>query len=328
MSGMRPADPRALGPATEGVRASIRVTIRMGEHRRMFRRELLLPIGLVGLLGGCSRPAPPLVVGSKTAVEQIFLAEVAARHLERKLGLKVARKYNWGETQAVHTALVGGEIDVYPEYGCLALGTILRVEVPTERAVILERARDEYKNRFAAIWLDPLGFDGRCQVAVRKSDADRFELTKLSDLASRKEGWRLGMSRELRSRRDGFALLETRYRIPLHAPAAAMDSATLARALAGDKIDVIVAGATDPVWGRDDLQILEDDQQVITPCEASYVLRSAVDRAHPGVRAALAELSGKFTLAAVRAANVKLSGGLASPDAVAESFLREVGLPR
>jgi glycine betaine/choline ABC-type transport system substrate-binding protein len=325
---MRPVNPRALEPARERVPDSIHVTILMGEHSRMFRRKLLMPICLGGLLGACSRPAPPLAVGSKTSVEQIFLAEVAARHLERKLGLKVARKFSWGETQAVHTALVGGEIDLYPEYGCVAVGAILRVELSTEREVILERARDEYKNQFRAIWMDPLGFDGRYQVAVLKSDAARFKVKKLSDLAGRKEGWRIGLTRDLRSRKDGMALLGARYRIPLRTPPVAMDPPMFARALAEDQIDVIVASATDAVWDRGDLRILEDDLQVISPCEASYVLRSDADQARPGVRAALAELSGKFTLAAVRAANLNLSGGRTSVEAAAENFLREVGLPR
>jgi glycine betaine/choline ABC-type transport system substrate-binding protein len=294
----------------------------------MFRLMMLAPIGLMGLLAACSRPAPPLAVGSKTGVEQIFLAEVAARRLERTLGLQVARKYSWGETQAVHTALVGGEIDLYPEYGCVALGAILRVELSTERAVILERARNEYKSQFRAVWMDPLGFDGRYQVAVRSSDAARFKVNKLSDLASRKEGWRIGMSRELRSRKDGVALLGARYRIPLRNPPVAVESPAFARALAEDRIDVIVAGATDAVWDRDDLRILEDDLQIISPCEASYVLRSDIDLARPGVRLALAELSGKFTLAAVRAATLKLSLGQVSVEAAADQFLREVGLPQ
>jgi glycine betaine/choline ABC-type transport system substrate-binding protein len=294
----------------------------------MLARKLPMPVCLLGLLAACSRSQPPLAVGSKTSVEQVFLAEVAAQHLERKLGLKVARKYNWGETQSVHTAMVGGEIDIYPEYGCVAIGTILRVELSTERAVILERARDEYKNQFRAIWLDPLGFDGRYQVAVRQSDAARFKVKKLSDLASRKEGWRIGITRELRSRKDGMALLGARYRIPLHAPPVAMDSPMFPRALAEDMIDVIVAGATDPVWGRDDLRILVDDLQVISPCEASYVLRSDADQTRPGVRAALAELSGKFTLETIRAANINLSDGRVSVEAAAENFLREVGLPQ
>jgi glycine betaine/choline ABC-type transport system substrate-binding protein len=300
----------------------------MGDLHRMLERKLPLPICLFGLLACCSRSEPPLVVGSKNGVEQVFLAEVAARHLERKLGLWVNRRFNWGETLAVHTAMVGGEVDVYPEYGCVAMATILRVPITAERGVILERARAEYGNRFHAIWLDPLGFDNRYRVAVLTKDAVRFKVKKLSDLAGRKEGWRLGMSRELLSRKDGLALLEGRYLIPLRAPPLAVDPALFPRVLSEDKVDVIVADAIDQVWSRDDLQILDDDLQVIPPCEASYVLRSAAEQAHPGVRAALAGLSGKFTLATMRTTIRNLSASRVSVEAAAENFLREVGLPQ
>jgi glycine betaine/choline ABC-type transport system substrate-binding protein len=101
----------------------------------------------------------------------------------------------------VHTGLVGGEIDLYPEYGCIALPVMLRAQMDTDRNSMLERLRDEYASRFRALWLDPLGFDGRCLVAVRQSDAAKLKLTKMSDLSRRKDGW-LRCSRV--SRETGF----------------------------------------------------------------------------------------------------------------------------
>ena len=290
--------------------------------------KLALPLCLLGLLGACSKTERLLVVGSKASIEQVFLAEVAASHLERKLGIKVARKYKWGETIAVHTGLVGGEIDLYPEYGCIALPVMLRAQMDTDRNSMLERLRDEYARRFRAVWLDPLGFDGRCQVAVRRSDAEKFKMTKMSDLALRKEGWRVGVTREFRARKDGFPLLDAKYHINLRTPPAAMEPAMFPRALTEDTIDLILAGATDIVWANDDLRILEDDAGAFPPCEVSFVLRSDADQAYPGVRRTLAELSGKFTLETVRAANIRLSDGRVAVESVAEGFLREAGLLR
>lgn len=293
-----------------------------------FTRGLWVVACLLSLLGACSKKEPSLAVGSKTAVEQAFLAEIAARHLERRLGIKVTRKFNWGETQAVHTGLVAGEIDVYPEDGCTAIVSVLRVDIETDRNVIFERVRSDYKDRYRAIWMDRLGYDDRFLVAARLGDRTKFNVTKLSNLAERRDGWRIGMDREFRTRRDGFALLDGKYRITLQTPPTAMDSPMFARALSEDILDLIIARASDPVWARDDLRVLEDDAHVLPPCEPSYVLRLDADQAYPGVRRALAELSGKFTLEAVRAANLKLTEGRASLESVAEEFLRDSGLWR
>jgi glycine betaine/choline ABC-type transport system substrate-binding protein len=292
-------------------------------------RGLGIVLCLLGLLGACSKTEPRLlVIGSKTTAEQVFLAEVAAQHLEKRLGAPVARKFNWGETMSVHTALAGGEVDVYPEYGCTAMALILRVAISTDRNAVLERVRTEYKNRFLSLWLDPLGYDNRFMVGVLKTDAARLRLRKLSELARRTEGWRPAMSRETRVRRDGFALLDAHYPFILRAPPAALDTAMFARALSEASIDLIMAEAASIVWGRDDLLPLEDDAKVFPPCEASFVFRSEADFRFPGARRALEELSGKFTLEAVRKANSRMLEGHINVESAALSFLREAGLAR
>jgi len=289
--------------------------------------RLLVSLGLLICIASCRKPEPRLfTVGSKSTAEQVFLAEVAAQHLEHRLGIKVARKFNWGETVSVHTGLVGSEIDAYPEYGCTAISVILRVDSVTDRDVILERVRDEYRNRYRAIWLDPLGFDSRFRVGVLKIDQAKFKLVKLSDLRRRGEGWRPGMSRDIRSRTDGFALLDANYDFNLRTAPAALDPTMFARALSENKIDLLLAESTDPLWARDDLVQLEDDARAFPPCEASFVLRTDADQAYPGVLRALGELSGKFTLAEVQEANRRVSEGRAGVESVADRFLRNVGL--
>ncbi len=295
----------------------------------MSRRGPVFGLCLFALLGGCKKREPrQLVIGSKTTLEQVFLAEVAAQYLEQRLGIQVSRKFNWGETMSVHTALTGGEIDIYPEYGCTAVALVMRVSLSTDRDVILERVRNEYRNRYLSLWLDPLGYDNRFQVGILQSDAARFRLKKLSELSRRTEGWRPAMSSDTRTRRDGFPLLTTNYAFILRAPPVALDSPMYTRALAEGGIDLFMAEAASVLWSRDDLVALDDDAKAFPPCEPSYVLRAEAAVAHPGVRRALEGLSGKFSLEAVRKANIRMLESHINVESVALSFLREAGLAR
>jgi len=89
----------------------------IGVHRRpmMFCSisGILLVIG--ALLCGCSRSLA-IRVGSKNFTEQLILGEIAAQHLERRLGVAVDRRLNLGGTLLAHQALASGQIDVLPEY--------------------------------------------------------------------------------------------------------------------------------------------------------------------------------------------------------------------
>jgi glycine betaine/choline ABC-type transport system substrate-binding protein len=99
-----------------------------------------------------------------------------------------------------------------------------------------------------------------------------------------------------------------------------------ARAMAEQRIDMVMAEAANIVFARDDFEVLADDAGAFPPCEASFVLRSDADLAYPGARRALAEMSGKFRLESVRAANLKVIESHMSVDIVASGFLREAGL--
>lgn len=75
------------------------------------------------------QPAPadaaPVRIGSKNFTEAILVAEMYALALENA-GIRVERKFNLGATPVAHTALVNGEIDLYPEYTSTGLLEVLK----------------------------------------------------------------------------------------------------------------------------------------------------------------------------------------------------------
>src|SRR5438445_13092488 len=74
------------------------------------------------LLTGCgpSRESR-IVVGSKNFTEQLILGEMIAQQIEDKTHLPVERRFYLAGTYICHQAILGGRIDIYPQYTGTAL---------------------------------------------------------------------------------------------------------------------------------------------------------------------------------------------------------------
>jgi osmoprotectant transport system substrate-binding protein len=255
----------------------------------------------------CSRTRP-LTVGSKNFTEQIVLGEIVAQHLERRLGQKVERKLDLGGTLLAHRALQSGEIDMYPEYTGTALTAVLKLPPMPDAAAVLERVRAEYRRRWKLDWLDPLGFNNTFAMVVRGPQARRESLETLSDAARRKQGWRLGVGYEFLQRPDGLRGLLQTYHLPLDGEPQTMDLGLLYTALERDQVDMAAANATDGMLSVLDVKVLRDDRHYFPPYQAALIVRDDCLRAHPGLRAALAQLAGKLSDATMRKLNYEVDG--------------------
>ena len=70
---------------------------------------------LLSLIASSALAADPIVVGSKKFTESYVLGEIAATVLERS-GFTVQQRAGMGGTIILWQALIGGQIDLYPEY--------------------------------------------------------------------------------------------------------------------------------------------------------------------------------------------------------------------
>src|SRR6202142_2387254 len=79
------------------------------------------------LLTACGPPrADRIVVGSKNFTEQLILGEIIAQQIENKTHIPVERRFYLAGTYICHQAILGGRIDIYPEYTGTALTAVLR----------------------------------------------------------------------------------------------------------------------------------------------------------------------------------------------------------
>jgi glycine betaine/choline ABC-type transport system substrate-binding protein len=256
---------------------------------------------------GCSHTRP-LTVGSKNFTEQIVLGEIVAQQLERRLGEKVDRKLDLGGTLLAQQALRNGEIDLYPEYTGTALTAVLKLAPSSDPAAVLARVRAEYRRRWRLEWLDPLGFDNTFAMVVRGPDARALGIETITDAASRKQGWILGVGYEFLQRPDGLPGLLAAYHLPLAGAPKSMDLGLLYSALEQKQVDMAAANATDGMLSVLDVKVLRDDRRYFPPYQAAVIVRAESLAAHPGLRAALDQLAGKLTAAAMRDLNHQVDG--------------------
>jgi glycine betaine/choline ABC-type transport system substrate-binding protein len=85
---------------------------------------------------------------------------------------------------------------------------------------------------------------------------------------------------------------------------------------------MVAANATDGLLASRDLVVLKDDRRYFPPYEAAFVARSESLAAHPGLREALAELSGRLSERTMQRLNNEVDGAHRRVADVAEEFLR------
>jgi glycine betaine/choline ABC-type transport system substrate-binding protein len=278
----------------------------------------------LALLAGCSR-SHAIVVGSKNFTEQLVLGEIIAQQIENQLHQKVVRRFNLGGSLLAHQALLAKEVDVYPEYTGTAFAAILKHPPIPDAAIVLERVRTEYAANYALKWCDPLGFNDSFAMVIRGADARSGHYVALSDAERRRDPWTLAVGYEFLTRADGYEALMAIYP-QLHWTSfpKTMDLGLLYRALEQGQVSMVAANTTDGMLSALDVKVLEDDRKAFPPYQASIVARFAALQEHPGLEAALTELSGKIDGKEIQKLNYEVDGNHRPAHDVAAEFLRSL----
>jgi glycine betaine/choline ABC-type transport system substrate-binding protein len=274
---------------------------------------------LVSLLVSCSRH-DTVVVGSKNFTESVLLGEIVARRLE-KSGCTVQRRLDLGGSLVCDKAIVSGSLDVYPEYSGTALTAILHRPIGGDRAAVMQEVKREYEKR-GLRWGPALGFENTFAMIVRRADAQKLALHRISDLHRVEATFRPGFGYEFVERPDGWTGLQQRYGLHFAQPPRTMDLGLTYRALAAGEIDLIAGNSTDGLIDALGLVVLDDDRRFFPPYDAVLVSRADLGRKCADAPAALESLEGKLDAAAMRRLNYEIDGKHRGPAEVAEEFLK------
>ena len=254
------------------------------------------------ILTGCDH-RDRVVVGSKNFTESDLLGEIVAQQIERRTALPVERRFHLGGTFVCHQAITSGQIDLYVEYTGTAYTAVLKHAPVADRDSVYRTVARDYTQRFGLAWGKPFGFNNTFAITVRRRDATRHGLTRISDLARLAPRWKAGFGYEFLERADGFRGLASTYGLRFAAPPTAMDLGLTYRALAEGKVDVIAGNSTDGQIQALDLVVLEDDRHYFPPYEAAPVIREGAFKRHPEIVTALAQLAGQISDSEMRRLN-------------------------
>src|SRR5439155_18576486 len=163
----------------------------------------------------------------------------------------------------------GSQIDIYPEY----TGTIAQEILKTDRHLSIQEIRDAL-GKSGIEMTEPLGFNNTYALVVRRSEAEKLGLHRISDLRAHPE-LKFGLTHEFLDRRDGWRPLAENYQLnPRNV--IGIDHALGYAALKSGSIDVKDAYSTDAKIAEYDLAVLEDDRNFFPKYEAVFLFRSSL----------------------------------------------------
>jgi osmoprotectant transport system permease protein len=280
-------------------------------------RSLPLPcvLGLALMLCTCGDDRAAIVrVGSKSFTESVLLGEMT-QALARASGAKVEHRRALGGTRVLWSALVHGEIDVYPEYTGTLAQEILRADALSPAAM-----REALLARGVRAGR-PLGFNNTYAIGMKEQRAAALGIVRVSDLAQHPE-LRCGFTSEFMDRGDGWPGLQKRYALN-PAQVRGLDHDLAYQALAAGTIDVTDLYSTDAEIVSLGLRTLQDDRGYFPRYEALLLYRDAFVRAHPALTDSIERLASTIDERAMQRLNaaVKIEGR--SEAEVSAAFLQQ-----
>lgn len=280
---------------------------------------LFLPASLAG-----QEDSRPIVIASKPFGESYLLAEMAAQLLEAR-GYRVDRRLGLGATEIAFTALVKGDIDLYPEYTGTGLLAILKRTPVSDPDTAYRIVSEEFQRRFGVRWLPPLGFENTYAIAVRPETAAEYRLRTLSDLARAAPRLTAGFTPDFIGREDGLPGLRKAYGIHPREVRSLLQAVKY-QALASGSVDLVDGYSTDGLLSRYKLVVLEDDRRFFPPYEAAFLAGPALLRDAPEAVSALTPLNGILDEPLMRSLNQRLEVDGLPVTQVAREALQQLGI--
>jgi osmoprotectant transport system substrate-binding protein len=306
------------------------------------RAAWLLCAALLALSGGSTaavaQARDKVVVASKIDTEGALLGHMILIALERA-GVPVENRLQLGPTKIVRTALVSGEIDLYPEYtgnGAFFFG---KENDPAwkqaQSAYDLVRRLDLEANKL--VWLDRAPANNTWLIAVRGELARRERLGTMDDFAQlvRRGGViKLAGSAEFVESPAALPSFEKAYNFNLPRDQIVIlpggDTAVTMRAAAQQVsgVNSAMVYGTDGAIAALDLVVMEDTKGAQIVYEAAPVVRQAVLDKYPAIRPTLSRIFATLTANQLQALNAQVAVEGQQPREVAAKYLQQKGLVR
>jgi len=262
-----------------------------------------------------------VVVGSKDFTESAILAEIVSQLLEAR-GVAVERRFELGGNLP-HDALVGGQIDVYPEYTGTSYTAILKHSPITDPRAVYQQVKQEYADKFKVVVSEPLGFENTFAILVRGAEARRLNLKTISDAAPYAPKWRAGFGQDFMSRADGYPGFSKAYGLKFADQPREMDLSLTYLALSSKQVDLIAGNSTEGRIAALDLFQLQDDRHYFPPYEAVYLTRQDSLARVPTLAESLGKLAGAISTEEMRQLNYEVDANKRGQAEVVREWIKK-----
>lgn len=292
----------------------------MRKTKEIRMAAVVLAAGALSLLSGCGDGGKGAIrVGSKDFTESLIVGEIYALALE-DAGYKVERNMNVAGS-VVHTAIIGDEFDLYPEYTGTALLSVLQMDMNSDPDVVYETVKAAYDEQFELTWLDSSQVNDRNGLAIRTETAQQYGIHTMSDLQANADKIRVCSQGEFEYREDGLPGLAKVYGEFPFASIKVYDSGLKYEILANGEADVCPAYSTDAqLVNADQFTYLEDDKHFWPPYYMAPVVRNDVLAENPDIAEVLNAVSAKLDTETMIALNAKVDIDKQEYEDVAKEF--------
>ncbi|HEY2302034.1 MAG TPA: ABC transporter substrate-binding protein [Acidimicrobiales bacterium] len=284
-----------------------------------------LVVTACGSGGGAKTSNEAITVASFNFSESEILANMYADVL-KKAGVSVTMKDKLGSREVVEPALQSGQVDLVPEYAGTALEFLNKNagEASSNLDATVAKLRDRYKPLNITV-LDPSPAADQNAFAVSKATADKYHLTKTSQVAPYASQWTLGGPPECPTRPFCQPGLTKTYGLNFKSFKSLDAGGPLTEtAIANGQINMGLVFTSDGGVEAKGLVVLADDKHLQTVDNIVPVIRNAKDNS--AVSSALNKVSAALTTDQLVTLNKMVDVDKADPSAVALSWLKSKGL--
>ncbi len=275
-----------------------------------------------------------VTVGSKIDTEGALLGNMIVLLLENG-GFTVIDKTQTGTSPIVRSAILAGEIDIYPEYtgnGYYLFPDKSDIELWKD----LQKGYDKVAELDLAanniVWLAPSPANNTWAISVRSDLANSASLATLEDLATYINGggkFKLAASEEFVSDEPALPSFEKGYGFKLRNDqllvfAGGNTTLTEQAAASGQEgVNAAMAYGTDGQLAALGLKVLTDTKQIQPVYAPAPIIRGELLQKNPEIRTILEPVFKSLDLETLQSLNSSISVEGKSPRDVAQTYLQE-----
>lgn len=298
--------------------------------KKIFKPFHLLLILCMLTLSGCGLPGlsatgdDTIVVSSMGTSESQILAYMIIELIEHETDYPVDLMNNLGSAYVNQQALENNDADITAaRYTGTDWVAVLGKKPTSDTELITQTIKTEFKNRYGYKYYDTYGFPNTYVFMVTKETAEKYNLSKVSDLKNVADELRAGFDVNWLNREgDGYEGFVKTYQFDFK-NRYPMQLGLVYDALAAGKMDVVLGYSTDGRISSYDLVLLEDDLNFFPPYDTCAVANDRIINDYPEIDELIERLVGKIDIETMQHLNYIADHHLVEPQIVARDFLKE-----